>query len=303
MGAFLAPAAIAGYAALAGQGIQTAGAAARNKKQYFNQKKLMDYSQTLNQSMALFNNDQQLKMWKETGPVGAMEQLNKAGLNPGLMYGMGGPGGQTAAATPAQGVGTPSADVENVAGGMGITGQVIGEQLALLKSQKANIDADTQNKQADAANKTADTANKPLQGENIKADTALKQTNNKIAEIDRQIKSDTQIDVTDQITNTARQATEELQKLVAERTLTEEQAVNARQLATQQLLKLQLENDNLQKQLQLTDKQIEQIANAIKNDNTRVDIEKKVKDITGSEELVGKIIGNIMGIITHGIIK
>ena len=54
-------------------------------------------------------------MWLKTGPTGQKEQLKKAGLNPALMYGMGGgTGGQTV---------SPNA---NVAGGTaaGATGEI-----------------------------------------------------------------------------------------------------------------------------------------------------------------------------------
>jgi len=42
-----------------------------------------------------YNMQKQLEMWKNTSYGAQMEQLKKAGLNPALIYGMGGGGGQT----------------------------------------------------------------------------------------------------------------------------------------------------------------------------------------------------------------
>lgn len=93
-----------------------------------------------------YNTSKQLQMWKDTGYVGQMEQMKLAGLNPALMYGMGGGGGQTASI--AQGsVGGQSAGTPQAAA-MGIQ---LG-QYELLQAQIRNIDADTANKQAENPN-------------------------------------------------------------------------------------------------------------------------------------------------------
>lgn len=108
-----------------------------------------------------YNQQKQLEMWEKTGYGAQRLQMEKAGLNPGLMYGMGGGGGQSAAVTPGsvQGGSSPSSGGEaQAAMGMGL-------QLALLKAQKENIEADTKNKLGDAANK-------PKVGENLEASTA-----------------------------------------------------------------------------------------------------------------------------------
>lgn len=107
----------------------------------------------------------QLEMWEKTGYVGQKEQMKRAGINPALMYGMGGGGGMTANIETGTGGAAAAGGGEfAVASGMGI-------QRALLQAQKENIEADTEKKKVEAEkaggvdteNVKADTENKVLQ--------------------------------------------------------------------------------------------------------------------------------------------
>ena len=83
-------------------------------------------------------------------PQALAEQYKKAGLNPALLYGMGGGGGNVTSAPQAQagsGSGAPTLGTQNIID-------------PLTMAQIANINADTKNKEQ--------------QNDNIKADTALK---------------------------------------------------------------------------------------------------------------------------------
>lgn len=101
------------------------------------QRQMIDYQQ-----------GKQLEMWKATGPVGQMEQYKAAGLNPGLMYGIGGGGGQT--------VGSANANVSGgdaPKGGNEIQGMALMMQQAQLNAaQIENVKANTQKTLTEAAN-------------------------------------------------------------------------------------------------------------------------------------------------------
>lgn len=115
-----------------------------DRRQLKQQKKL----NMLQRAETDYNMSKQLEMWKETGPVGQKEQLKAAGLNPGLIYGMGGVGGATAnvnASSPSQ---APSGGGE-LMGAMGM-----GMQLQLLKAQKELLQSQTEKNKVEAA-KTA----------------------------------------------------------------------------------------------------------------------------------------------------
>ena len=77
-----------------------------------------------------------MDIWEKTNYKAQMGQLEKAGLNPGLIYGMGGSGGTLggSSATAQGAAGTGSMDIAGAA------------QIALLNAQRENIEADTENK-------------------------------------------------------------------------------------------------------------------------------------------------------------
>lgn len=89
-----------------------------------------------------------MKTWNETNYGAQMEHMKKAGLSPALMYGQSGAGGATTNA--GSGGSAPQAKAFH---GMGV---MEGAQLGLLEAQKANIQADTENKKAGAGKATAE---------------------------------------------------------------------------------------------------------------------------------------------------
>lgn len=129
--------------------IKQQGRLLRQQQEYDIQQ--MDYQQKL-----------QYDMWKRTGYKGQKEQMIAAGLNPGLMYGMGGGGGQT--------TGTASASV-NAEGAPRGGGEIMGllqmrtqeAQIKLMEAQAKKTDVEaTKIGGVDTANVTADTENKVL---------------------------------------------------------------------------------------------------------------------------------------------
>lgn len=129
-----------------------------DRRQLRQQQKLMEQQMAGQMQMNQSNYDLNMKMWENTNYAAQMEQLKKAGLNPALLYGKGGPGGTTGAAGGSVGGGmAPSG------GGEAIAQMGMGLQAQLLMAQKANIEADTENKKAQATNTGADTRLKQLE--------------------------------------------------------------------------------------------------------------------------------------------
>lgn len=176
-----------------------------DRRQLNQQQKLQDMQMKGNMAMGEFNYQKQLDMWKATSYPGQMEQMKKAGINPGLMYGIGGGGGVT--------TGSPGGQVTG-ANAQGQSGEILGAtgmamqmkaQRELLEAQKENIQADTQNKIASAENTNADTPNKDKQGhvldataENITQDTlnkkaqeSLTKASTEIAKLEQELRTDT----------------------------------------------------------------------------------------------------------------
>jgi len=182
-----------------------------DKRQIRQQQKLQDMEIAGQKQMADYNQQKQMEMWENTGYGAQKEQMKKAGLNPGLMYGMGGGGGQTVDIAPGNVSGGHASGNSGEAMGMGM----MAAQMGLLRAQKENIEADT-------ANKTSDTANKDATLPNIQQGTRKQFLENQFLEKSLEdrldiINSDRHIRTNDlDISNVAQsvaRATQESQKL------------------------------------------------------------------------------------------
>jgi hypothetical protein len=110
-------------------------------RQYHREKKLMGmgfgYQQQLNQQ----GHDLQMDMWNKTNYGAQMEHMKKAGLNPALMYGGAGQGGQTGSQTGGSAPGGHAAQES----AMDVSNMILAmAQAEKLKAEKHNIDKDTE---------------------------------------------------------------------------------------------------------------------------------------------------------------
>lgn len=190
-------AAIGAGAALLGQAGQMQATKLNNTKNYKRTQKLMEKQDAMNRSMALFNQENQLNLWKATGPVGQVEQLKAAGLNPALIYDNGGTGGSTAAA-PAQGPSQGGFHGDNPGAGLGATGLGIA-QMAMMKAQIDNLNSQTNKNNVEAektggvdTEKTGQEILNLKQGvQNLKAQERLTDIEGDIKEVELEIKNAT----------------------------------------------------------------------------------------------------------------
>lgn len=110
------------------------------------QQRKLNAMQLDNQRMMLhYQNEAAYDMWQRTNYSAQVEQLKKAGLNPGLLYGMGGGGGATTGGA-SGGFSAPHAERgQELAQAM-----AIGLQQQLTQAQVENIKADTKKKLVEA---------------------------------------------------------------------------------------------------------------------------------------------------------
>lgn len=159
-------------------GTQAAGGAAgtimglmleghNDQRQYNQEEKLGRLQMNMNKEMAMFNREQQMKLWEDTNYKAQVEQLKKAGLNPALLYGKGGQGGSIAA-TPA---GMPNIGAAPKGGGEAMGLMMRGQEAALMAAQTENIKADTKKKEAETTNTGVQTQVGVQTIEKIKAET------------------------------------------------------------------------------------------------------------------------------------
>lgn len=265
-----------------------------DRRQIRQQQKLTDMQSLANQQQALFNYEQQMKMWKETNYAAQMEQLKRAGLNPGLLYGISGGGGATTNAAQASGVNTGQAP----SGGGEIIGLAMQQmQLGLMSAQRANIEADTMNKQAD-------TANKPIQGKNIEANTLLTQTQTQWEKIRTNIAEATKYEAIGIIIEQMKKTALEVENMVQTNKITRDTAKDQIKIAHQQAIGAVIENELKDTQIAKNKAEIDQIANAIEQKWTELELQNRHLDIEEFRNIIqanmptlGQIAGGMLNSI------
>lgn len=222
-----------------------------------------------------YANKKQLEMWNATNYSSQVAHMEKAGLNPGLAYGMSGGGATTAGGGQAS-VGAPQA----------ATGQEI-MGLQLMGAQKALIEAQTAKAQAEA-DKTAG------------VDTALATTQSKIAELERSMLHDTYEETYYRIKGEADKA--HFEAAILGKTVDTE--VKMRQ---GELLGIGLANELKKEGIKLTQAQTKETVNRIaqrwmdlKLKEGKLDLDKFVNDVAMSTRLTvetaAKVVNNLVNV-------
>lgn len=154
MGKSLGP--VAGAALDIGQGVVETGlgmalAGWQDKRQIKQARKLQELEIAGSKQLTDYSYAKQLQMWKDTNYSAQAAELAKAGLNPGLLYGMGGAGGQST-----------GGGAEKTQGQAAAATQALGMEIGIQAAQRQLLQAQTENVKADTANKTQDTRGKGI---------------------------------------------------------------------------------------------------------------------------------------------
>lgn len=153
-----------------GIGVSRIGANYDRKQQLKTQEAMMGMQLRYNKEWLDYENQQNLELYS---PEAEKKRLKEAGLNPGLMYGMSGPGATTMAS--GGGMGAPTAGVINTTPQMGMGINVAEMQLA--KAQIENIKANTNKTNVEAGKiggVDTELANQQIQNliQNVKSEKA-----------------------------------------------------------------------------------------------------------------------------------
>lgn len=195
-----------------------------------------------------------LDMWEKTNAPAQVEQLRKAGLNVGMMYGGSGPGGTTGPG--ATGVSQPGArDQSDILG------------LQMINAQRNLIQAQTEKTQAEAKKisgvdtSEAETRIASLtQGiQNQKAQERLTTIQGNIAEIEQDLDTETYEDVAATIRYTARRSLKELGILSNEKDISDATVKEKIGIVQGELLGLGLANELKREQIDLTAEQTKKV--------------------------------------------
>lgn len=247
-----------------------------NKQQFNQAERLQGLQIKGQQQMADYNLQKQLELWNATNYKAQMEQLEKAGLNPGLIYGMSGGGGTTAAASPGQVTGQAAhkSDVMGIA--------MSAAQMGLLKAQKKNIEADTANKQAQTSavpaqiEKTQTETKSINQGiNNQQAQEVLTKLQARNQEIENEIKNYSKGTIEDILVLQASKLEKEISILTTQGMLDKQTANVKTDLLFAQLVKTGIETQAIKSNIEVNSAQIEKWANDIAQGWSSLDIKGK----------------------------
>lgn len=123
-------------------GMVTAGM--ENQRNRENTKDSIKWQEDSAMKLSEFNRKQQMKMWEDTNHKAQVEQMQKAGLNVGLMYGGGGGTGATVNASNSTGASGSVAPYQ-INEGMGIAASMVqAEQMKNMEAQRKLTEAQTQ---------------------------------------------------------------------------------------------------------------------------------------------------------------
>ena len=78
---------------LGGQALGKIFGIGEDRRQLEQQRKMMELQIQGSKEMGKFNKELQMELWRDTNYHAQVEQMKKAGLNVGMMYGGGGSGG------------------------------------------------------------------------------------------------------------------------------------------------------------------------------------------------------------------
>lgn len=156
-----------------GAGLNAAINSGLSDEQWGNQLRLMEIQNRYNEQMAKNNQQRNKDLWDYTNYENQKQHIKNAGLNPALIYGMGGGGGVSASGAQGQGVTQPtdrSVEMKLEQQGLGLQLASIASQVALNKSQAeknkveankiAGVDTDVQKATID--NLIAQTSNEKV---------------------------------------------------------------------------------------------------------------------------------------------
>lgn len=224
-----------------------------DKRQIKQQEKLQNLQIAGNKEMIDYQKLKDYEMWEKTNYKEQVKQLEKAGLNAALLYGMSGGGGVT---TGGSGGGV-SGGTAPTGGGEVLGASGMGIQLGMMKAQKDLIEAQTEKTKAETVKtagvdtKEAETRIEQMgQGiENAKAAKQLMEVQTKIAQYEEQYSSESLQDRLAIAQWQWKKTVEEVRKIAIDTNLTEATTESQIEIARQQTLAAALGNKLLAQEL------------------------------------------------------
>ena len=284
-----------------------------DRRQIRQQRKLQALQLEGNKQMMDWQQQKEMEMWRSTSYGAQKEQMEKAGLNPALMYGMSGGGGTTTGG----GSGQVSGGNAPVGGGeimMGLQLATQQAQIKLMEAQAVKTEAEAQKIQGVDTELTRTQTESLTQGiSNQRAVETLTKVQSNLAKLDEQIKGDTVESVIKQIKWASELMRQQLDMAATEAQLNREQREDKVKLLKAQIVSIglgqlltgaQIQNTNTDTKLKAeqilkTDQDRRAVAQQIMMGWEALSVQQKlarIKEMTGAEETPAS---NIMRLIDN----
>lgn len=257
--------AVAGAIAGVAEGITNTGLGLlleghQDRRQVRQQGRLGEQQLGFDQRYLDYQQEKAYSMWERTNYGAQLEQMDKAGLSAGLMYGGSGGGGATTGQPSGGSKAQPAAMTQNV---MGM--QLLGHQMKLMQAQTEKIHAETdKTKGVDTAEAETRITDLKQGIMNKKAQERLTGIQGNIATIEEQLKTDTYEDTKATIGYTASKTMREMNILRNDNMISDDTMEEKVGLVQGELIGLGLANEAKRVGIKLTEEQTKATVEKVK---------------------------------------
>lgn len=254
-----------------------------DKRQLRQQGKLGEQQLGLNKRQMDYGKQLDYEMWEKTNYAAQVEQMKKAGLNPGLAYGMSGGGGTTIGG----GAGNVSAPSAPQGGGEIMGLQLMGAQKQLIEAQTRKTEAET--------TKTAG------------VDTELTGNQARIARLQANLLADSYESMYMKISSEADLIENQRRTEAARADVAESTVITDIMKKQGELIGLGLANELRKVETSLTQEQVNATVESVKQkwvelgiSQDRLKLDQFVQDVANSTKLAVETVEKLVGTLTRG---
>lgn len=270
--------------------------------QYAQEEKLQALHIRGSKEMLDYSKNRDYEMWNKTGIWNQAHLMKQAGINPALLYGMGGAGGQTTGGGSAGTGGGHGAAVGQNGMGLMLDKALTMAQIAQMKAQTENIEADTKKKEVEVPNIQTQTQSLAQGIKNQQASEQLTQVQTRLGQIEEKFGNASLNDRIQAVYYNARQGLETLNSLYYQNQVDKATVDEKISILEWQALQAQVQVALTEMNIKKTEAEIEEIVNKIAQGWEALEQGDTANAIKQYSAEVGEL-GAVGGLVANGVGK